>query len=87
MNKINTVPLKFCEYDKKRKVLKLASEYFGMPNSFDVVSHHTGVVMRFVVVSENDPLFDQDHWDGEMCVYRPVENIPNVDHMIIYHQW
>lgn len=84
---IPTVSLQLCEYDKKRKVLKLASEYFGMPRTFFVVSHHTGKEVRFVTVGPEDKLFSQDGWDGEMCVYRPLGNVPGVDHMVIYHQW
>lgn len=84
---IPTVPLKFCEFDKNRKVLKLASEYFGMPREFFVESHHSGKQVRFVCVGPEDKLFDPDQWDGEMQVYRPIGNVPNVDHMVIYHQW
>lgn len=84
---IPTVSLKYCEYDKTRKVLKLASEFFGMPREFFVKSHHTGKDVRFVVVGEHDKLFDPDQWDGEQQIYRPVGNVPNVDHMVIYHQW
>lgn len=84
---IPTVSLQLCEYDKKRKVLKLASEYFGMPRTFFVVSHHTGKEVRFVTVGPEDRLFDQDGWDGEMCVYRPLGDVPGVDHMVIYHQY
>jgi hypothetical protein len=84
---IPSVSLKFCEYDKNRKVLKLASEYFGMPREFFVKSHHTGKDVRFIAVGPEDKLFDHDQWDGEMQVYRPVGNIPTVDHMVIYHAW
>jgi hypothetical protein len=84
---IPSVSLKLCEYDKSRRVLKLASEYMGMPREFYVVSHKTGKEFRFVPVNEHDVLFDQDHWDGEQCVYRPVGHCPNVDHMVIYHQY
>lgn len=84
---IPTVSLQLCEYDKSRKVLKLASEYFGMPRTFFVLSHHTGKEVRFVTVGPEDKLFCQDGWDGEMQVYRPIGNVPGVDHMIIYHQW
>ena len=86
-SRIPTVPLKYCEYDKARKVLKLASEYFGMPPQFYVESHHTGKTVRFTVVGEHDVLFDQDGWDGEMMIYRPVGVVPGVDHMVIYHAW
>jgi cupin superfamily acireductone dioxygenase involved in methionine salvage len=84
---IPTVDLKYCEYDKTRKVLKLASEYFGMPREFFVRSHHTGKEVRFVVVGIDDKLFDVDQWDGEQQIYRPVGNVPNVDHMVIYHAY
>ena len=87
MKSIPTVDLKFCEYDKNRKVLKLASEFFGMPKEFYVKSHHTGKIVRFTPVGSEDKLFDQDQWDGEQQIYRPIGNVPNVDHMIIYHQW
>jgi hypothetical protein len=84
---IPTVSLQRCEYDRGRKVLKLASEFFGMPREFFVESHHTGKTVRFTVVGEHDKLFDPDQWDGEQQVYRPVGNVPGVDHMVIYNQW
>jgi len=85
--RIATVPLKFCEYDKKRKVLKLSSEFVGMPQTFVVESHHTGKEVRFVPVGPEDKLFDQDQWDGEQQIYRPLGNVPGVDHLVIYNQY
>ena len=82
-----TIELNLCEYDKTRKVLKLSSEYFGMPAKFDVRSHHTGKVIRFLPVQLGDKLFDYDQWDGEQQIYRPVDDVPGVDHMVISHQW
>lgn len=87
MKPIPTVSLELCEYDKSRKVLKLASECIGMPMTFFVQSHHTGKEIRFVPVTPADKLFSQDQWDGEMQIYRPLGNVPGVDHMIIYHAW
>lgn len=84
---IPRVDLSRCEYDKTRKVLKLASEFFGMPSQFFVESHITGKTVRFTVVGPEDKLFDPDQWDGEQQIYRPVGNVPNVDHMVIYNQW
>lgn len=84
---IPTVSLQLCEYDKTRKVLKLASEFFGMPKTFFVKSHHTGKEIRFTPVFPGDVLFDEDGWDGEQQIYRPVGHCPNVDHMVIYNQW
>lgn len=81
------ISLEKCEYDKTRRVLKLSSEYFGMPVTFDVRSHHTGKTIRFFPVSLGDPLFDEDQWDGEQRIYRPVSPTSGVDYMVIYHQW
>lgn len=82
---MTAIPLGFCEYDKERKVLKLSSDYFGMPREFFVKSHHTGKEVRFVAIGPEDKLFDQDGWDGEQCIYRPIGDVSNVDHMVIYN--
>jgi hypothetical protein len=84
---IPTVSLKYCEFDKKRKVLKLASEFVGMPSRLNIKSHHTGIEQQFFAVGPEDVMFDPDQWDGEMQVYRPVHDMPNVDHLVIYHQY
>lgn len=81
------VPLRLCEYDKKKRVLKLASEYFGMPSSFVVHSEKTNRKIEFIHVTESDPLFDHDFWDGEMAIYRPAEYLSTVDYMVIYNQY
>ena len=90
LSKIRAIPnisLEVCDYDKERKVLKLASEYIGMPMTFFVRSHHTGKEVRFVPVSPADVLFDQDQWDGEQQIYRPLGHVPGVDHLVIYNQF
>jgi hypothetical protein len=81
------VSLEKCEYNRRTRRLTLASEYLGMPGELFVKSHHTGREIKFVMVGESDELFDPDGWDGEKSVYRPVEQIPTVDHMVIYHLW
>lgn len=82
---IPTVKLALCEYDKTRKVLKLCSNHIGKPCEFFVESHHTGKTVRFTAVGEHDVLFDQDQWDGEQQIYRPIGVVPGVDHMVIYN--
>lgn len=84
---IPTVDLSLCEYNKHAKFLKLASEYMGMPPQFFVKSHHTGKEVRFVEIGPEDKLYDEDGWDGEQKIYRPVGVVPNVDYMVIYHAW
>ena len=85
---MNKVSLTKCTFNKERRYLKLSSEYIGMPISLQIESHHTGRVVEFTAVGENDPLFDQDGWDGEMQIYRPARNEArtNVDYLIIYNE-
>lgn len=87
MSNIPTISLQLCEYDKANKILRLPSEYYGMPNEFFLKSHHTDKVVRFKVIDQYDLLFDPDGWDGEICIYRPFGNVPKVDHLVIYHAW
>lgn len=84
---MDKIDLLCCDYDKDRRVLLLASEYIGMPKEFIVESYYTGREVHFVSVGPEDPLWDQDGWDGEQCIYRPTEDIPRVDHLVIYHQY
>lgn len=86
MSDIKSISLEWCEYDKDRKVLKLASHHFGMPKEFYVKSHHTGKEVLFTPVGPEDVLFDEDQWDGEQQIYRPVGEVPGVSYMIIYNQ-
>jgi hypothetical protein len=81
------VSLNLCEFDKRRRALKLKSDHVGMPCELYIESHITGRTVKFVQLEESDPLFDQDMWDGEMCIYRPVrsEAKTNVDHLVIYN--
>ena len=89
MKEIATVPLSVCVFDKQRKSLRLSSEFAGKPSQLFVESHHTGRVVRFVPVGPEDKLFDQDQWDGEQQVYRPVggEAVTNVDHLVIFNEY
>jgi|APGre2960657404_1045060.scaffolds.fasta_scaffold127804_2 hypothetical protein len=51
-----------------------------------ISSHHTGKVVSFKAIGEDHPMFDQDHWDGEMAIYQPEEQC-NVDVLIvIFHK-
>lgn len=87
MNQIKTVDLNLCEFRKERKCLTLASEYMGMPAEFYVKSHYTGKKVLFKAVQPGDPLWDEDGWDGEQCIYRPTQPLPNVEYMCIYNQY
>lgn len=82
---IPSVSLEFCEYNKERRQLSLGSGFIGMPLTFFVKSHHTGKEVRFIPVTPADVLYDQDQWDGEQQIYRPLGDVKNVDHLVIYN--
>lgn len=83
----NIVSLELCEYRKDLKQLRLASELMGMPPKLSIVSNFTGRKVEFVPIGPEDPKWCPDSWDGEICMYRPVDKIPNVDYLVIYHQY
>ena len=82
---IPLVGLVDCDFDKERKVLKLSSNFVGMPRELMVVSHHTGKEVRFVVIGPEDKLYDHDQWDGEQQIYRPTSVSTNVEYLVIAH--
>lgn len=84
MNKISLAQM---EYHKADRKLTLASEPFGMPCEFEVISHHTGEVVKFAAITYGDPLYDEDGWDGEQKIYRPTHYVKNVEYAVIYNQY
>jgi hypothetical protein len=87
MSQIDTIPLKFCTFDKERRVLRVASEFCGMPRAVAILSEYTGKKVIFVRIGPGDPLYDEDGWDGERAVYRPYEPQARVDHLVIYNEY
>ena len=89
MKDIPVIPLEKMEWHKDRKMLTIPSEYCGMPAKFFVKSHHTGRIVLFQPVDENDAMFDQDQWDGEQQIYKPVDSemATNAKYVTIYNQY
>ena len=79
---IETYSLRQCEYNKVSKMLVLPVLTRFPPKAI-IVSHQTGKSVEFVPVTSDDPLFDQDGWDGVQQIYRPVVHVPNVEALII----
>lgn len=57
-----------------------------MPNSIKIRSDKTNRIIEFVSLNPDDPLYDEDHWDGEQKIYRPVEDC-KVDCLVIYNEY
>ena len=67
-------------WNKDRKSLVMNNFTHAFPQEFMVRSHHTGKEVRFYRVNDFDVLYDQDQWDGEQMVYRPVGTVANVEY-------
>lgn len=85
-----TVNLSDCEYNKTQKSLSISnslieSNHRGYPRKLCVHSDRTGRVIMFEPITEDHPMFDYDFWDGEMMVYEPVTDIPNVRTLTIHN--
>jgi hypothetical protein len=78
-----TFELASFNWNKNRKSLVLLNFAHQFPSEFMLRSHYTGKEVRFVRVSMYDVLYDQDQWDGEQMVYRPMGNVPNVEYAAI----
>ena len=83
------IKLQHCEYQKEKKQLLLSSSHLGgkFPRELFITSHHTQKIVRFTVIGPEDILFDEDQWDGEQQIYRPVGNVPGVDHLVIHNAY
>jgi hypothetical protein len=69
---IETVRSDDLDWDPTNKRFSGYSEVVAgaFPRKIRVISHRTGASAMFVPVTEDDPLFDPDGWDGEQMIYR-----------------
>jgi len=82
------VSLDLMQFEKQEKTLKVSTRItMGFPGELDVLSPHTGRMVRFVPIGPLDPRFCQDGWDGEMSIYRPLEDLPNVKYLVVHHPY
>lgn len=82
-----TIRMEDCRYDKSTKTLTLASEPYGMPPKIRVRSHFTGRIVEFIPAPIGHRFFDEDGFDGEMVIYIPVVELPNVEKLVIYNEY
>lgn len=81
------VNLSSCEFNKTANRLTLCSELVGMPRELIVHSDYTGKDVMFRAIGPEHPLYDQDQWDGEQQIYRPLSPAGKVKTLIIYNQY
>lgn len=70
----------------RKKVLVAFQSDLQVPwSGFYVKSEKTGRSVLFRPVPEGHPLFDPDHWDGELIYMIPNVEIPDLSHLVIYN--
>lgn len=40
---------------------------------------------KYVRLTDTDPRFDQDGWDGEQMVYKTYDKTNNAEYLVLYH--
>lgn len=83
---IPTVSLAYCHYRAHCGKLELSTAHTNdcLPAKIYIQSHFTGRSILFTCVTEDDPMFDQDQWDGEQQVYRPSTPEERVKLLVIH---
>jgi hypothetical protein len=73
-----------CEFRKATKTLVIAHTRIGggFPDTVRVTSHHTGRAVEFV--RDVEAAIAAEFWDGEECHYKPANDLPNVEKLVIH---
>ena len=54
------------------------------PAYVQIMSHHTGNLVKFNPIKPEHPKFDQDQWDGEQQIYEPSDlSVVNNSNLIL----
>ena len=97
MNKIREVSrmvhnLRNLKYEKNlggwNYLLIPSSQTKGVfPAYVQVMSHHTGKLVKFNPIKPGHPRFDEDQWDGEQSIYEPTDfsEVNNSNLLLVVH--
>ena len=66
-----------------KKHFELLAKYIS--SMMDTNARLQAAVAVASACKEANQRFDEDQWDGEQQVYRPVGDVKNVDHLVIYN--
>lgn len=83
---MQTIFLSDCRYNKDKRMLEIPySVLREYPVQFLVRSQTTCKEVRFSVIGPEDSMYDEDQWDGEQKIYRPIGNVPTVEYAVVSH--
>ncbi|NDB82506.1 MAG: hypothetical protein EB127_07170 [Alphaproteobacteria bacterium] len=76
--------LEKCKWQKNLNQLS-TSWNIRFPREVCVYNPKTGKNRTYFYLSDTDPRFDQDQWDGEQMVYKTSELTNNAEYLVLYH--
>lgn len=78
------VMLEQCKWQKNLNQLILPWNK-NFPQQVSVHNPKTDSYRIYGHLTENDPRFDQDGWDGEQMVYKTNAKTNNAEYLVLYH--
>lgn len=80
---IALVSLEKCKWQKHLNQLT-APWRSNFPKEITVHNPKTDIYRLYTHLSDSDPRFDQDQWDGEQMVYKTSDPTNNAEYLVLY---
>jgi hypothetical protein len=80
---IAKISLEKCKWQKNLNQLSV-SWSSNFPAEVIIHNPKTNDHRTYVHLTENDPRFDQDQWDGEQMVYKTNTKTNNAEYLVLY---
>lgn len=78
------ISLEKCKWQKDLNQLSV-SWNSSFPAEVTIHNPKTSNLRKYVCLTDTDPRFDQDCWDGEQMVYRTPAKTNNAEYLVLYH--
>lgn len=81
---IQRISLHDCKWQKNLNQLIIQWDK-TFPTSAEVFNPKTNIHRTYVHLTDSDPRFDQDGWDGEQMVYKTYSETNGAEYLVLYH--
>ena len=81
---IAKISLEKCKWQKNLNQLTVPWNS-NFPKEITVHNPKTDTHRLYTQISDTDPRFDQDQWDGEQMVYKTHGPTNNAEYLVLYH--
>jgi len=78
------ISLEQCKWQKDLNQLSVPWNS-NFPAEVSIHNHKTSNHRKYVRLTDTDPRFDQDCWDGEQMVYKTHDKTNNAEYLVLYH--